>query len=406
MKAVAVFTRVLVSVLLLGLAAWLVPWSMDKRLFQQRQAGLPAKGPEAGRAFPEVQYLFGRQAFLEGRLDAAAGLLDQALSRNIVYIDAWLKRAEVEVQRGELEPARRMLMMVAGLTQEVLRWKWDEALLARESGLEDVFTANLNTLITEGRQVNDALWLMETHVGQDTGRVLEKLLPENREAYLAWLMRWRRAGDAIRTWQALDPVRREDETLRLSFIHFLIGNGNMALAQDLWLPAADGAGITNPGFEAPLTRMGFDWRFSGREGEWRIQQTSEPVRSGAKALEIRFSGEANSNFSHAYQFVPVSPGAAYRLSFWWKAHRLSSDKGVFVEVFGKDCREFHAKGPMILGTEDWRQVDVEFQAPEDCRTAVVRFRREESMRFDNKINGALWLDDFVLQNLENLGAKK
>ena len=144
----------------------------------------------------------------------------------------------------------------------------------------------------------------------------------------------------------------------------------------------------------------------GRPGEWRVQRTSEPARSGSNALEIRFSGAANNNFSHVYQFVPVSPGAAYRLSYWWKSRRITSDSGVFVEVLGKDCRGLHEKGPMILGTEDWRRVVLEFRVPEDCDTVTLRLRRPQSNRFDNRIDGVLWLDDFLLQPLDNLSVRK
>jgi hypothetical protein len=100
--------------------------------------------------------------------------------------------------------------------------------------------------------------------------------------------------------------------------------------------------------------------------------------------------------------VPVSPGAAYRLTYWWKALQITSDKGIFVEVVGKDCRGLNERGPMIVGSQDWRQVSVDFETPEDCLAVVIRFRREKSRRFDNKINGVLWLDDVVLQPLEKL----
>jgi hypothetical protein len=292
--------------------------------------------------------------------------------------------------------------MLTQSTKDVPRWKWDQALLARELGQDEILTANINILVSEGRQANDALWLMETHLKQDIGAVIEQLLPENREPYLRWLMRWRRTEDAVRVWHALDADRHKDETLRLAFIHFLAGSGDLSLARELWLPSADPAGITNPGFEEPITRMAFDWRFSDRKDEWSIRRTSQRVRSGLKALEIRFFGSANSNFHHLYQLVPVSPGGTYRLSYWWKALQISSDKGVFVEILGKDCRGLSEKGPMILGSQDWRHVSLDFQVPEDCRVAVIRFRRQKSVRFDNKLNGVLWLDDFVLQPLEKL----
>ncbi len=399
---VSFFVRAIFSILLLGLAAWLVPWSLEERLVEQRRTDLLAKGKEVCRSSPHARYLFGRKALLEGRLDAAAEEFEQALSLNIVYMDAWMKRAQVEALKGNPELGRQMLMMVAGLTHKNIRWKWDQALLARDLGLEDLFMTSLNTLILKGRHVNDALWLIEDEEGHDTDRVIEKLIPENRETYLSWLMRWQRVDSAIKVWQALDASRQRDRDLELLFIHFLISNGRINLARELWSPSANAVGITNPGFEEPLPQMGFNWRFTDRKGEWQIRDTSESVHSGDKALEIRFSGTANSNFSHIFQLVPVSPGKAYRLTYWWKFHRISSDEGVFVEVLGKDFRKVYQKGRMALGTEDWRQEELEFSVPEDCHAVIIRLRRHQSRRFDNKIGGTLLLDDFSLQPLENV----
>jgi hypothetical protein len=38
--------------------------------------------------------------------------------------------------------------------------------------------------------------------------------------------------------------------------------------------------------------------------------------------------------------------------------------------------------------------------PEDCHAVVVRLRRRPSHRFDNKIAGILWLDDFELEKMK------
>jgi hypothetical protein len=397
---VSAFLKVTVSMFFLGMTAWLLPWSLDEETVRRMPVVMPEKSPENLHAFPKAAYLFGHRAFLEGRTETAESCFEQAISHNVLYVEAWLRRAETAVSRGEHAFARNISSMLTEITPKVKRWTWDQALLARELGQEELFIDNINLLISDRGRANDALWLLETHLDQDTQAVVERLVPENRESYLRWLMRWRRAEAAVIAWEALAPDLRKDETLRLSFIHFLIGHGNLRLARRLWMPSADPGGITNPGFEQPLTRMGFGWRYSDRKHEWVIRQTSVRAHSGQKALEMRFSGSANSDFSHLYQLVPVSPGASYRLSYWWKALQISSDKGIFLEVFGKDCRGLSEKGPMILGSQDWRQVSIDFTVPEECLAVVIRFRRHKSTRFDNKLNGVIWLDDVVLQPLE------
>ena len=393
--------RILVSILLLGMAVWLLPASWLERAASQEAGKVTEEGAGQFADFAEVQARFAYQALLEGRLDDAGAFLRQAIATDVAAMDAWLRLAEAEAGKGRTAQAQKLLGLVADLTPGVLRWKWSQAVLARDLGMADVSTASLNSLVAAGRHVNDAFYLLEIDQRQHTPAVLEKLLPENREPYLRWLMQWRRPEDASLVWNALPLNRQEDPTLRLSFIDFLINNNKMLLVQDLWQTVADPSGITNPGFEGTLTQRGFDWRFSNRKGEWIIQQTGYPFHSGRQSLEIHFSGQANSNFSSLYQYVPVSTGKRYRLAYWWKAKQITTDQGPFVEVTGKDCKGLYQKGPMIVDTEDWAQVALEFDVPKGCDTALVRLRRLPSRRFDNKIEGTVWLDDFSLRPVVN-----
>jgi len=43
---------------------------------------------------------------------------------------------------------------------------------------------------------------------------------------------------------------------------------------------------------------------------------------------------------------------------------------------------------------------MEFTVPEDCHAVVIRLHRRPSNRFDNKIAGMLWLDDFKLDKMK------
>jgi hypothetical protein len=385
---------------LLALVVWLLPASWQERRVWPGPEAVLTEPPDRYQDVAEVQMRLGYQALMEERLDAAETFLGQAIVADVTAMDAWLRLAEAKAAKGLAEPARAILRMVADRTPDVLRWQWTQAMLSRELGMTDLGTASLNRLVAAGRSVNDALYLFETDHG-NTAAVLDKLLPENREPYLRWLMHWRRPDDAAIVWQALPPERQDDPTLRLSFIDFLINNNQISLARDLWQPLADPSGITHPGFEEPLTQKGFDWRFSNRKGEWIIQQTGYPFHGGQKALEVLFTGQTNPNFSGLSQVVPLLPGRPYRLSYWWKAREITSDQGPFMDVTGKGCKGLYQKGPMIVDTEEWTQVSLEFDVPEGCDGVVVCLRRVPSRRFDNKLGGTLWLDDFSLQPVEN-----
>ena len=61
------------------------------------------------------------------------------------------------------------------------------------------------------------------------------------------------------------------------------------------------------------------------------------------------------------------------------------------------ARGIYTNGDMMLGTNGWQKQDIEFTAPKDCHAVVVRLYRRPSQRFDSKIAGRLWLDDFRLE---------
>jgi hypothetical protein len=70
-----------------------------------------------------------------------------------------------------------------------------------------------------------------------------------------------------------------------------------------------------------------------------------------------------------------------------------------MEVYGYDCPDLRAAGPMLTGDRDWHRAALEFTPPAGCQAVVVRLRRIQSRRFDNKVAGTLWLDDFNLEAL-------
>ena len=117
-------------------------------------------------------------------------------------------------------------------------------------------------------------------------------------------------------------------------------------------------------------------------------------------LKVVFLGQANIDFHHLYQIVPLPSGTDYRLSFWWRGLNISTDQGPFIDLAGYDCAGFYVRGPMLLGSAGWRETQIEFAPPPDCKAVRLRLRRTTSSRFDNKIEGSVWLDDFRVEPLE------
>ena len=135
----------------------------------------------------------------------------------------------------------------------------------------------------------------------------------------------------------------------------------------------------------------FGWRQGRAAGaEVRREQRRE---TGGHAVRFHFLGTANLRYDHFFQYVAVEPGQAYELRFAAKSERLSTDRGPYVEVRGMECPGFRAASPEITGTRGWGGEALSFEVPDGCRVVRVAVRRDESLKFDNKIAGDFWIDD-------------
>jgi hypothetical protein len=291
-------------------------------------------------------------------------------------------------------------MFAENLTSGVFRWQWPQMLLARDLEMDDVFLRNANYLLGHRKLTGDTLHLLDFHFRNDTSAVVDALHSDNLIPYLKWLIRWGRVNDTRTVWQRIVKESKSDPDVVLQYTHFLVGQKKILAAQEVWDQPDDGTGMTNAGFEKEITRRGFDWRYrKNKQENWEIRRVASGVSDESHALRIWFAGEENISFRHLYQIVPVKPLQPYQLSYRWKSKWITTDQGPFIEIYGYDKEGFRYKGPMIKGTNLWYTETLEFTPPEECNAVVVRLRRNKSRRFDSKIAGTLWLDDFKLEKI-------
>ena len=165
--------------------------------------------------------------------------------------------------------------------------------------------------------------------------------------------------------------------------------------------------MTNAGFENEITQRGFDWRHWGdKDDNWTIERVNQEAYEGEHALRISFAGRQNIAFQNLYQIISVIPLERLRLSYVWKSDGITTDQGPYIEITGYDQKGLFQSGSMITGTHKWREESIEFRPPAGCRAAVVRVRRRPSHRFDSKIKGSFWLDNFRLEILDSENKQK
>jgi hypothetical protein len=267
--------------------------------------------------------------------------------------------------------------------------------------MQDIFRNNLNYLVARKKWLPDIFFLLDTHTKFKTDRALALLDRGNRGGYLAWLMSWKRADAAKATWEALEAHGDVTDELLQDYVDFLVSQKDVAPAVLLWQRHIGLHGMTNAGFENKIMGRGFGWRISngGNGKAWQGRRIYGHSRKGTNAFRVSFLGKENLDWHHIYQIVPVRPEQPYRLTYWWKSKGITTDQKPFVEIYSYDAQGLNIKGPMALRSNDWMPVTMAFTSPENCHAVVVRLRRNESFRFDNKIEGVLWVDDFKMEKI-------
>ncbi len=390
--------RGVASLILIVLGGWVVYTNWPLRSIRFNALSYTETEAWRLRNYPGAQYGFGMQALIDQQPEKAATFFHNALSRNVIFVDAWLRLAETQVSMEREANARKILTFVDRMTERVLRWKWPQMVLASQLAMNDIVFRNANDLLTRGTLQQDTLQLLHIHLDGNASAVLERLAPQNRAAYLDWLMRWGMAQESLTVWQAMTADAPADKTLALRYAHFLLGHKRVNQAADIWRHYTGNDTLTNSGFENEITGRGFDWRCWGEKaGHWKFKRVFSESVEGNYALRLNFNGKANIAFYHLYQIVAVIPNATYRLTYAWKTSGITTDQGPYVEIIDFDSRAMLETGMMMSGTHAWHDDRIDFSVPPDCRAVVVRLRRKTSMRFDSKIRGKIWLDNFRLE---------
>ena len=352
--------------------------------------------------YPQVQFAYGLNAWAQQGPETATKFFRRAVTEDVLLLDGWLRLAEAEATIGRKEKAVQILEFTINRTKNVYRWKWPQMLLARELGMEEVIYRNANYLLSLDVLEQDTLQFLHTYFGGNAADVVAILEQKHLEDYLEWLIYWSMVEESLKVWQAMNKISTPQKEKALQYAHFLLNNKHIITAVDIWKKYTGSDGLTNPGFEKEITGQGFDWRYWGEEdGNWELKRVNYESVEGGYALRITFNGRENISFHNVYQIFKVDPQSKYRLRYAWKSRGITTDQGPFIEIYGYDSDGLYLTGPVITGNQGWHEGSLEFDTPENCQAAVVRLCRRPSSRFDSKIRGTLWLDDFRLEKTES-----
>jgi tetratricopeptide (TPR) repeat protein len=192
---------------------------------------------------------------------------------------------------------------------------------------------------------------------------------------------------------------------------YLLDSGASAAAKATWVDLAVLNGLADPafargenlvwngGFELPLSPGPFDWRVVAQGGAAVSVAAGEGVYDSA-ALRVDFDGSDNLELTTPSQTVVVRSQATYELTFRARAEDLTTDRGIFVEVYDPINHRSLIQTEETLATTPWRHGFASFTTPPGVERVELRLRRLASQQIDSEISGSFWLDEVAVAGID------
>jgi len=233
--------------------------------------------------------------------------------------------------------------------------------------------------------------------------------PENLAYLAAFLANHDRPAEAMAAWDRLpDEEKRSRSAEAHAISAALIGKHRFNTALYFAHAAGDDPdakpeAVTNASFESsidPGEQASFGWHIVRNDPKLDLAVDDKVAHDGRRSLRLTFRGSARPEIFNASQTVAVSPGARYRLTFWLRTENLRAASPPFIDVAtGDEAKSLGRTQPFPNGTNEWRQMLVEFAVPADADGIEIRTLRSGCNGDDCPVTGILWYDDLVLTRL-------
>jgi hypothetical protein len=336
---------------LLFAAYWAIRLAWADHLSRE---GTPESISRAVNLVPNNAEYRSRRAGLPGRL--AMKDLEAAVALNPMDAKAWMDLGLQAEIAGDLSRAERCLLQAARvdkgyaprwtlanyyfrLQDEPNFWRW-----ARQAAEMSYITPT-------------ALYRLCWRMTTDPDTILRKAIPDQPARlaqYLSFLLAENRLGAATPVAERILPHDGEkDSALLLACSDRLLAAGDVSGSLLVWnsmiragllpyspLDPAHGASLTNGGFTAPPTSVGFDWRIHSFPGVEITPSASPP------ALRITFSGRQPESCEILHQFVPLLPDRRYLVRFLYETSTSQTDTGLRWRIIGRAKAAKIAEAPL------------------------------------------------------------
>jgi tetratricopeptide (TPR) repeat protein len=315
----------------------------------------------------------GRQREIAGRTDEAEHAFERAGALAPYHWSPPWALGNLYVRQGRLDaaaaPLRRAVELDAEMAPLAVRTVWmasdrDLGATVRSFNGNAASESALVGLLVSEKRLDDAVklwrWLAAVHTGN------AQVADQGRQLAVA-LLAAGRGADYIDILSAVDPEH---------------------------VPAL--GRLANAGFEEPIAER------AATPFEWTVMQAPEAHvsldagREGGKALRVDYTSKGGAAFTHATEFVRVTPGAPYTVTFWAATRELQTGGAPYVAVYdaANDAQAI-ATAPLASGTTEWTQYRVTFKGPASG-IAAIRVGRAPCGDMC-PIFGTIRIDDLALE---------
>lgn len=336
----------------------------------------------------------------------ATGMLKSAVGRSPGAAYRWADLGDAYVIAGDVPSSRKCYDQALALSPGIPAMQWRISMAYVRAGDLSASLSQIARILSEVAQFDSLAFGFLDQLRLPTKDLLGKAIPPNRRAAQAYFEHLLQKGDpagsqAVYAW--LTSQHLLDENIARRYANLLLKQRDFAHASQAWRPYAQQAGldrpktnlIYNPGFDLPASYTDLDWN-TDPVPEVEVARDSSIHHGGDWSMRIRFTGSGNVRFQSVHQTVLVPPGA-YRLSAWVRSEGLTTDEGVRLRIADAElpARLLKTSAP-VLGTQPWKQVQVALEVPVQTRALDIRVVRDASKKFDSRIAGTVWIDDFTL----------
>ncbi len=328
---------------------------------------------------------------LNGKPADGLPLFRLAVERNPASPYRWCDYAEALLLAGRPEEAKRAMGRGLALGPYVGPIGMRGVNFAYRTSDRQLAIASGRHLLAIAPDYDDAIFTVWSHMDISARVALERAIPDVRSAqsYLRFQVTAGDVDGAKRTWSWLAKRDGTSDSLAGWYLSLLTNARDYGGAERAWQEYAHtAAGITNGGFESEPRKLPYDWHFDSVPGV-RAERDRATAAEGRYSLRLDFDGTANASNCGVWQKVLLSPGK-YLLSFKAKADQLSTDQGVSLAAGD-------GRSDRLAGSMDWTAFSVPFSVREDGQAVELRLVRQPSLKFDNKINGTLWIDSVAIR---------